>query len=32
VFVWRLWKSVKYEEIYLHAYASASEARAAIGR
>ena len=28
VFVERIWKSVKYEEVYLHAYASVSEARA----
>ena len=27
VFVERIWKSVKYEEVYLHAYASVSEAR-----
>ena len=27
VFVERLWKSVKYEHVYLHAYESASEAR-----
>ena len=27
VFVERLWKSVKYEEVYLHAYASVLEAR-----
>ena len=27
VFVERLWKSVKYEEVYLHAYDSVSEAR-----
>ncbi|MEO6434635.1 MAG: IS3 family transposase [Tepidisphaeraceae bacterium] len=32
VFVERLWKSVKYEEVYLHAYDSVSEARAGIGR
>jgi putative transposase len=30
VFVERLWKTVKYEEIYLHAYNSVSDARAAI--
>ena len=30
VFVERLWRSVKYEEMYLHAYDS--EARASIGR
>jgi len=28
----RLWRSVKYEEVYLHAYDSVSEARASIGR
>jgi putative transposase len=27
LFVERLWKSVKYEEVYLHAYASVAEAR-----
>jgi len=32
VFVERLWKSVKYEEVYLHAYESVSQARAAIGK
>jgi putative transposase len=32
VFVERLWRSVKYEEVYLRAYDSASEARASIGR
>jgi putative transposase len=32
VFVERLWKSVKYEEVYLHAYDSVSVARAGIGR
>jgi putative transposase len=32
VFVERIWKSVKYEEVYLHAYASVSEARTSIGR
>lgn len=32
VFVERLWKSVKYEEVHLRAYASVSEARASIGR
>ena len=31
VFVERLWRSVKYEEIYLRAYDSVSEARARIG-
>jgi putative transposase len=32
VFVERLWRSVKYEEVYLRAYESVSEARASIGR
>jgi putative transposase len=32
VFVERLWRSVKYEEVYLRAYDSVSEARGAIGR
>ncbi len=32
VFVERLWKSVKYEEVYLNAYESVSQARAAIAR
>jgi putative transposase len=32
VFVERLWCSVKYEEVYLRAYDSVSEARASIGR
>lgn len=32
VFVERLWRSVKYEEVYLKAYESVSEARASIGR
>ena len=32
IFVERLWRSVKYEEVYLHAYDSAAEARASIGR
>lgn len=32
VVVERLWRSVKYEEVYLRAYASVSEARASIGR
>ena len=32
VFVERLWRSVKYEEVYLKAYDTASEARASIGR
>ncbi len=32
VFVERLWRSVKYEEVYLHAYDSVSEARVSLGR
>ncbi|MEJ5023698.1 IS3 family transposase [Brucella anthropi] len=32
VFVERLWRSIKYEEVYLHAYKTVSEARAGIGR
>jgi putative transposase len=32
VFAGRLWRSVKYEEVYLRAYGSVSEARASIGR
>ena len=32
VFVERLWRSVKYEEVYLRAYGSVSEARTSIGR
>lgn len=32
VFVERLWKSVKYEEVYLRAYDSVSEAKAYLGR
>jgi len=31
VFVERLWRSVKYEEVYLKAYDSVAEARSAIG-
>jgi putative transposase len=31
VFVERLWRSLKYEEVYLHAYATVAEAKAAIG-
>jgi len=31
VFVERLWKSVKYEEVYLRAYETVSEARSSIG-
>jgi putative transposase len=32
VFVERLWRSVKYEEVYLRAYDSVSEARKSLGR
>jgi len=32
VFVERLWRSVKYEEVYLRAYGSVSEARASLDR
>jgi putative transposase len=32
VFVERLWKSIKYEEVYLHAYATVSEAKSGIAR
>ena len=32
VFVERLWRSIKYEEVYLRAYDTVSEARASIGR
>lgn len=32
VFVERLWRSLKHEEVYLRAYASVSEARSSIGR
>jgi putative transposase len=32
VFVERLWKSIKYEEVYLHAYETVSAAKSAIGR
>jgi putative transposase len=32
VFVERLWRSVKYEEVYLRAYRSVFEARASLGR
>lgn len=31
VFVERLWRSIKYEEVYLKAYESVSEARVSIG-
>jgi len=32
VFVERIWRSIKYEEVYLKAYDSVSEARSSIGR
>ena len=32
VFVERLWRSLKYEEVYLHVYDTPQEARAGIGR
>jgi putative transposase len=32
IFVERLWRSVKYEEVYLRAHDSVNEARASIGR
>ena len=32
VFIERLWRSVKYEEVYLRAYANGSEARASLAR
>ena len=32
VFVERLWRSIKYEEVYLRAYESVGEARSSIGR
>ena len=32
VFVKRLWRTIKYEEVYLHAYDNVLEARASIGR
>jgi Integrase core domain len=31
IFVERLWRSLKYEEVYLNAYASVAEAKAGIG-
>jgi putative transposase len=31
IFVERLWRSLKYEEVYLNAYASGAEAKAGIG-
>ena len=32
VFVERIWRSVKYEKVYLHAYDSVGEARASLGK
>lgn len=32
VFIERFWRSIKYEEIYLHAYNSVSAARCGIGK
>ena len=32
IFIERLWRSVKYEEVYLHAYANGSEARESLTR
>jgi hypothetical protein len=32
VFVERLWRSVKYEEVYLRAYESVGDARSSLGR
>lgn len=32
IFIERLWRSVKYEDVYLRAYASGSEARLCLGR
>jgi len=32
VFVERIWRSIKYEEVYLHAYASVNEARTSLSR
>ena len=32
VFVERLWRTIKYEEVYLYAYNTVPEARAAIGK
>jgi putative transposase len=32
VFIERLWRSVKYEEVYLHAYANGTEARSSLAR
>jgi len=32
VYIDRLWRSVKYEEVYLHAYDTVSDSRAGIGK
>ena len=32
VFIERVWRSIKYEEVYLHAYETVSAAREGIGR
>ena len=32
VFVERLWKSIKYEEVYLHAYDSVGQAKTGLAR
>lgn len=32
IFIERLWRSVKYEEVYLHAYTTVSDARAGLAR
>ena len=32
IFVERLWRTIKYEEVYLHAYTTVSEARTGLGR
>ena len=32
VFVERLWRTIKYEEVYLRAYAGVAQARTSIGR
>ena len=31
IFIERLWRSLKYEEVYLNAYANVAEAKAGIG-
>ena len=32
IFIERLWRSLKYEEVYLHAYETVADAREGIGR